>query len=625
MRRINPVPNTLVVSFILVTLSSSPTLPHAIRTNRSVAISPPVLKWQRGGCNGGGCETGWYASPAVADLDKDGQPEVIWAGYDLTALNGAGGQVKWQLNNPKRVWPGIAVADLTGDGTLEIVVGRNSNTLDVYSASGQLLWSRSPFFGGELRTLALADLENDGIIEIIVGRAASLSTKQLSVYEPDGTVRTGWPARRDGDAGYGSGMYNENVTVADYDKDGFKEIIGPTDTHYITALDRNGNQLPANAIYNNVGVPGPKVWSQVGVHVDQAVDVRGYANCGSEHRPNFANSAPISADLDSDGTLEIIVVGDVYDCAIGDNINGDLYLMPWILKIDRTRWSNSQFDWTVLPIPKPNSRPLSEDYSVLENNVINPAAADLDGDGIKEILYPSYDGRMHVYWLDKTEHGNWPYDIPGSGIRFAGEPVVADLDGDGKSEVIFSSWPEKGVTAVGQLHVLDYLGNPLAEIDLPPSFPSGSYNGGLGAPTLANIDADADLEIVVGTVKSGVVAYDLPDTANARVQWATGRANFMRNGTLAAASCFRLAVTAAPSNGGSVETTPPNCGNDYTAGSTVTVTATAALTNTFLGWNGATVGATNPLTLPMNGDKQLTAIFLTFIPSTALYMPVAQR
>ena len=45
-------------------------------------------------------------------------------------------------------------------------------------------------------------------------------------------------------------MYNENVAVADMNGDGFKEIFGPTDTHYITALDRNGNQLPANPIYD---------------------------------------------------------------------------------------------------------------------------------------------------------------------------------------------------------------------------------------------------------------------------------------------------------------------------------------------------------------------------------------
>ena len=34
-------------------------------------------------------------------------------------------------------------------------------------------------------------------------------------------------------------MFNENVAVADLDGDGDKELIGPTDTHYVTALDRD--------------------------------------------------------------------------------------------------------------------------------------------------------------------------------------------------------------------------------------------------------------------------------------------------------------------------------------------------------------------------------------------------
>ena len=48
----------------------------------------------------------------------------------------------------------------------------------------------------------------------------------------------------------------------------------------------------------------------------------------------------------------------------------------------------------------------------------------------KEILFPSYDGRLHAFWLDKTEHGSWPYSVYDSGeglYRFASEPVVADL------------------------------------------------------------------------------------------------------------------------------------------------------------------------------------------------------
>jgi hypothetical protein len=491
------------------------------------AVAAPVLKWSYGGCiSGPYCQTGWYSSPAVADLDGDGQPDVVWGAYDVVSLNGATGSLKWRATNPQRVWPGVVIADLTGDGNLEVVVGRGGDQLTVYNRFGTPLWTRNPFGSGEVRTLAVADLEGDGTLEIVVGRASGGDTKQLSVYEPDGSVRPGWPARRDGEPGYGWGMYNENVAVADMNGDGLKEVFGPTDTHYITALDRNGNQLPANAIYG-----AGKVWSQVGVHVDHAVDLRGYANCGVEHRPNFADSAPAFADVNGDGTREWIVVGNVYNCA---NPYTSLYHMPFLLRLDRTRWSGSGFDWTAIPVPGPGSGPRSEDYTVIETAVPNPVAADLDGDGKLEILFPSYDGKLHAYWLDKTEHGSWPYVVPSTGgadnFRFASEPVVADLDNDGQAEVIFTSWPKKGTGGVGHLHILSSMGVELHRVPLPAPAIGATWNGGLGAPTLANIDADPDLEVVVGTVASGVVAYDLPGTASARVLWGTGRGSYRRTG-----------------------------------------------------------------------------------------------
>lgn len=523
----------LLVGLLLAVFLWMGGIPQPARAVPAHAIAAPSFLWAYGGCFGSWCQTGWYASPAVADLDQDGQAEVIWGSYDVVSLNGTTGSLEWRAANGSRVWPGIAIADLTGDGTLEVIVGRSGDQLTVYHSDGSLGWTRHPFGGGEVRTLAVEDLENDGPMEIVVGRASGGSTRQLAVYEPDGSLRPGWPARRDGEPGYGWGMYNENVAVADLDGDGLAEVIGPTDTHYITALDRSGNQLPVSPIYT-----GRAYWSQVGVHVDHAVDLRGYAYCGSEHRPNFANSAPAIADLDGNGTPEIVVVGDVYDCAIGDP-EGDLYHLPWVFNLDRTRWSDSGFDWTVIPAPSPGSGPLSEDYDVIQNSVTNAVIADLDGDGRQEILYPSYDGQLHAYWLDKTEHGNWPYRVPGSGFRFASEPAVVDLNNDGLAEVIFTSWPENGGNRRGQLHVLDYLGNPLHALDLPA--PRGDdWNGGLGAPTVDNIDADPDLELVIGTVSSGVVAYDLPDTSQARVLWGTGRGSYLRTGVSARERGFRV-------------------------------------------------------------------------------------
>src|SRR5256885_11249909 len=310
--------------------------------------------------------------------------------------------------------------------------------------------------------------------------------------------------------------------------DGLKEIFGTNGSHSIMALDRHGNQLRVNSIY----APS-QVWSEIGVNVDQAADLRGWTICGVENRPDFGSSAPVVADVNGDGVPELIAVGNVYNC--GTSPYTYLYYMPFIFNLDHTRWSGSGFDWTVIPTPGPGSAPRSLDYNVIEAAVPNPAVVDLDGDGLKEILFPSYDGKVHAFWLDKTEHGNWPYTVPTSGapgddFRFASEPVVVDLDNDGHAEVIFTSWPKKATGGVGQLHVLDYLGRELYRVDLPRPAIGAGWNGGLGAPTIANIDSDPDLEVVVGTSSSGVVAYKLPNTANARVLWGTGRGNYGRTG-----------------------------------------------------------------------------------------------
>jgi len=587
------------------------------------AVNPPVVKWMRGGCSGSFCQTGWYSSPAVADLDGDGQNEVVYGSYDVVVLNGQTGAVRARGANGSRIWPGIAIADLTGDGTKEIVVGRGNNQLHVYrfnpaSATLTVVWSRNPFVnncagnGCEVRTLAVEDLESDGQLEVIVGRASSGSFEQLNVYDGNGSQRTGWPSRRTGEPGFGWGMYNQNVTVGDLNGDGFKEIIGPTDTHYITALDRNGNQLPTNSMFNNYNPAGPKPWSRVGVHVDLAADLRGFANCGTDHRPNFANSAPAIADVDGDGVGEVIVIGDVYDCSIGDP-EGDLYHMPWIFRMDRSRWAGGSFNWTVLPSPEPGSGPLSQDFDVIENSVQNAVVADLDGDGFKEILYPSYDGRLHAYWLDKTQRGGWPYDVPGSGLRFASEPVVADLDADGQAEVIFTSWPQKGGALVGQLHILSSMGAPLQVVDLPASFPAGSTNGGLAAPTLANIDGDPDLEIVVGTISSGAVAYDLPGSAGARVLWGTGRGSNKRTGVAPLVSVSLTAATATVGEGAGTATASVRV-TTSDGGATASVAALDYATSDVTAAAGSDYTArVGTLTIPA-GTASGTVLVVTTVP-----------
>ncbi len=497
------------------------------------AIATPVLKWQKGGCYSSWCETGWYSSPAVIDLDGDGDVEVIGGLYSLFLLDGAtGNQIKSIDPAGSRVWSDIAVADIDNNGDLE-VVSVHSTYIHVWDHNLNLVWSRQPVDGYELRSLALYDLDYNVDLEIMV--ASTRSYDQWYVYEHNGNLRAGdWPQHNpDSDTnGYASGCFNQNIAAGDMNHDGLVEIIGSNDTHYTAAFYPNGSQVPASTIYGTLPGGLAKPWSRVGMHVSHLVDLRGYADCGIDHRPNFAHSPPTLADLDNNGILELVIVGNVYNC--GTSPYTSLYEMPFIFNRDRTRWSNASYDWTDIPIPDGSAAPRSEDYNIIESSHPVPVVADLDGDGIKEILYPSYDGRMHAYWLDKTEHGNWPYSVTKSTesfLRFASPPVIADLDDDGHAEVIFASWAQKSSNQSGYLHILDYLGNPLHEIQLPAAFGSLTWNGVLASPTLANIDSDPDLEVVLTSAHSGFLAYDLPGTATAQVLWATGRGNFLRSGS----------------------------------------------------------------------------------------------
>lgn len=510
-------------------------------------IQAPVLKWQHAGCYSSWCETGWYASPAVADLDGDGSVEVIASAYSIVVLDGATGALRWRMasghdrsepdgSSVGRTWPGIVVADIDDDGLLEIATAHGAGWVSVYNHLGYFEsgWPQRPTTG-ELRGLVVADLDSDKTMEIIVGGAIGSSTNTW-VLEHDGAWRSGWPRVGSGE-GYAWGTYNDNTAVADLDGDGDSEVVVPSDVHYVCAYEDNGNPLPTHSDYEG------KVWGEVGAWESPAIELRGWGTCnGSDgraerNRTNFAHGPAAIADMNGDGTLEVIAAGNTYDCAMSPYKS--LYSGVFVFNRDRSRFTGSGFDWTTVPLD--TGAPLSEDYGEIESAHPNPVVVDLDGDGLKEILFPSYDGRMHAFWLDKSEHGSWPFSIynPAEGFyRFATEPVVADLNGDGRAEVVFASWVEKGTGETGKLHILSDQGVPIHEIDLPGAYGSPDWNGALAAPTLDDLDGDPDLEVILNTAHSGFVAYDLPGTAGARVLWSTGRGGYRRAGVAEGAMIF---------------------------------------------------------------------------------------
>ena len=494
-------------------------------------VQAPVLKWQHGGCYSSWCETGWYSSPAVADLDEDGSMEVIGATYTLFVLNGEDGSLQWSADPPgSRVWPGVVVADIDGNSDMEIVVASGGGNISVFNHQGDFEpgWPQNPAIN-EFRSLAVNDLDDDGDMEIAVGQAR-LDKVNVWVLEHSGDVRPGWPQVTSNE-GSAAGLYNDNIGLGDLDGDGELEVVVPSDTITVCAYEPDGRSLPTHEMYHDHPGHDMDYWGEVPAYVELEYETRGWGPCSSEFTPraNFANGPANIVDVNGDGVNEVVVIGDVHNC--NTNPYTDLYNGPYIFNADRSRFNADGFDWRTLPVN--SGAPIIQDYNVIESVQPNPVTVDLDGDGRLEILFPSYDGRMHAYWLDKTEHDNWPYQVYTSGpYRFASEPVVADLDDDGLPEVIFASWVQKGTNQTGNLHILDNQGNLLHEVPLPAAYGSPDWNGALAAPTLANVDADADLEVVLNTAHSGFVVYDLPGTENAHILWGTGRGNYLRTGSL---------------------------------------------------------------------------------------------
>jgi uncharacterized repeat protein (TIGR01451 family) len=600
----------LIALMLLLSVSLLPgaTWELSVSHAAGVAYDAPVLEWQHGGCYSSWCETGWYSSPAVADLDDDGTMEVIAGAYSVFVLNGEDGTEQWS-DNPTgdRVWPGVVVADIDDDGDLEFITAHGQGYLNVFDHEGNIVWTRHPM-SNEFRGLSVYDLDDDGTMEIVVtaGRGSRTNTW---VYEHNGSLRSGWP-QLNNDSGYAWGVFNDNAAIGDLDDDGMGEIVVPSDVHYICAYEANGVQIPAHGMY------GGKAWGKVGVWEDLNVELRGWGTCdpgdgrAERYRPNFADGPVAIADMNGDGVVEVVATGNVYDCISG---YPSKYMGVYIFNADRSRFNTGGYDWRTTPID--TGAPLSQDWHVIETAMPNPALADLDGDGELEIIYASYDGRVHAFWLDQS---GWTYSVyTGGPYRFASEPVVADLDNDGFAEVIFGSWVRKGSYQTGKLHILDYQGNMVYEVDLPVAYGSPDWNGALAAPTLANIDSDADLEVVLNTAHSGVVAYELPDTADARVLWGTGRGNYQRTGSILQGSLRSSQVSVQPTLVGPGDTLAytillQNSGETLPS---ARVTSTLPAEVTYLGDLWASSGSFGE----MGGVVTWTGVVTTDVPITITY------
>ena len=349
------------------------------------------------------------------------------------------------------------LADLDGDGKLEIITGTGKNGAAPYLAvledSGVVKW-QAQLDDPVNSSPAVADLDNDGAPEIIVstGGDASVSPGRGSViaFRRNGTQWWRYNTTDAQGTGTASGNYS-SPTVGDVDNDGKIEVV-------FGSWDRNIYMLNWNGTYRWHYHVADSIWSTAAL-----------------------------ADLNKDGYLEII---------IGTDISGG-GVLP-----DGYRTTDGGF---VLILDK-NGKKLARRQM---NEIIqsSPAVGDVNGDGKYEIFvgtgtYYYQLGRYtqpYVYGFSVDTSGaewqlndlpGWPRPVNDVGIS---SPALADLDGDGDLEVIIGT----GYTSSGALYAWHHTGTSVNGFPMSPKNNLNNNSSISASPTVADVDGDGKLEIVL--------------------------------------------------------------------------------------------------------------------------------
>ncbi len=268
-------------------------------------------------------------APTVVDIDGDGASEVLFP-----SITAKGGSPRLHLvrgnGTPLPGWPKVissspgafihctaGAADLDGDGALDFVVADSSGKVHAFNRAGAYLtgWPKTVSSGSHIaQEIALSDLDRDGRTEVV----AAFHDGWVAVLDYRGNYKPGWPKNL--------GSIPRPPAMADLDGDGDLELAIGTQSGALHLLQHTGVALPGwpKQVLNRVYSP-----SLVDLNNDGTLDIvasdgnrtlHAWKVDGTYHSAlGFPTqlpgsfgcySAPVAEDLDGDGLLEMVVLGD---------------------------------------------------------------------------------------------------------------------------------------------------------------------------------------------------------------------------------------------------------------------------------------------------------------------------
>jgi hypothetical protein len=417
------------------------------------------------------------------------------------------------------------VADLRTDlPGLEVAVASRER-IDAWDAEGNEL-AGFPFdWRDEMRAIATEDIDGDGQLELAAVTTSDLEangqTDILIAIHNDGSVVEGFPPNTTGAAGcddacYVHAGYDQTLALGDVDGDGTADLLAPQDNAYVSLHAGTGRAMDAAPIFE-----GRTKFSGIRFLHDYALAQQGWADDEeTANQAHFTNTAPAIVDVDDDGENEIVMLGSVQNAAQTDRERG---VALWVVRHDGTRP-----DAWVTPFHAPDFLDGlwdPGDNIVAATNQVTVVDLDPDRAGY-EFVFAGFDGRIHAVGSDAREL--WQQTYTGSAGVLTGGVVAADLTQDGRPELVFNTYST--APDGGALFVLAANGEILHQIPLPD-------RGAMPVPTIADVDGDGTLEIVV-SLKDGVdgvrqvLVYSVPGSGTGCLPWPTGRGNLWRSGAV---------------------------------------------------------------------------------------------
>lgn len=466
-------------------------------------------------------EGGWLGSPAVADLDGDGDNEIIAPRDNVLEVWNADGSLAFRFEaEGSRIWSSPVIADFRDDAKLEIAFACRENVY-LLDSGGNPLSGFPVSWEDELRSIAAGDVDGDGQLDIVATPGHSGPTDVMNAWHANGAPVAGFPPNATGSSGcddacYLAGCYDQNLAVGDLDGDGKQDVIAPHDNAYASFHKGTGEAFDANDMFQDrEKTPGVRY-----MH-DLAEAQQGYAeNEDTALQAHFTNTAPAIADIDGDGSNDVVMLGSVQNAA---QTNREQGVGLWVLHSDASRVTG----WEA-PYHAPDYVSGLWDYGdniVAITNQVTIADIDPAETG-PELVFAGFDGKIHA--VSAAKKPLWTFQYTTSAEVGTGGVVIGDLTSDGSPEVIFASY---GLAdGAGSLYILDAGGNAQQTIPLP-------RRGAQPVPTLADVNKDGTVEIVVSLTDAedkveSVLVYTVPGSGTNCLLWPTGRGNLLRNGWL---------------------------------------------------------------------------------------------